>query len=104
MPTNRKGQPFIYNVMDWRKTGNTFVTILAIHVLAIIIHMVLFYLYRIRVFIQRRIERKNLILPTTANAGNASLNDSRVSMVFGSNDGCNNAAFNAGSDNDKPKV
>lgn len=69
------------------------------------IHMTLFYLYRLRVFIQRRIDRNNLILPTTTCTGDASLNDSRVSMVFGgTQDGCNNAAFTGGPELERGKA
>lgn len=87
--------------MDWREPGKAMITVASTHVLAIIVHTILFYIYRTRVFIQRRCRRNTLILPTTS-GDVSSLTDSRVSMVFGGpTEGCNNAGFTGGSEKGK---
>lgn len=77
------------------------VTVFGTLTLAIIVHVLLFWIYKLRVFIQRQFFTTELILPTKANPKqgfNGSMG-SQISMVFsGDNDGCTNDAFKSSSD------
>lgn len=90
----RFGQPFIYHVLDWAKPKRAMVTVAGTLVLAILVHVFLFWVYKLRVFIQRRLNTKSLILPTT-NQSDAT--GSRISMVFGSY-GISNDSFKSSTD------
>lgn len=72
-------------------------------VLAIIVHMILFWIYKLRTFINRRCFATNLILPTSTSPKRrlerGSMGSSQVSMVFGeNNNGCTNQAFKTSAD------
>lgn len=94
---NSFGHHYIYHVLDWSKPRKAMVTVFGTLILAIIVHMILFWIYKLRVFIQRRLIAKEMILPTkvTKQHKNGILhNNSQISMVFGGgNDGCSNEAF-----------
>lgn len=88
---SRKGNPFIYNVLNWEKPEKAMVMVFGTLILAITVHIVLFWIYKLRVFVQRRFFGTESILPTK-NHKSQSLG-SQISMVFGENDGCTNEAF-----------
>lgn len=73
----------------------SFVVVFGTLVLAIIVHVFLFWVYKLRVYVQRRyFSSTELILPTKA--PKKQLNESmgsEISMVFGGDDGCTNQAF-----------
>lgn len=75
------------------------VTVFGTLILAIIVHVTLFWIYKLRVFIQRRYFTTELILPTKTPKQrlNSSLG-SQISMVFGSDEGCANDAFKTSSE------
>lgn len=75
------------------------VTVFGTLVLAIIVHLFLFWIYKLRVFVQRRFINNEMVLPTKAKKQqlNGSLG-SQISMVFGGNDGCTNEAFKSSAD------
>lgn len=90
----RHGHPFIYNVLDWRKPEKASVTVFGTLMLAIIVHTLLFWIYKLRVYVQRKFFTTELILPTKTSKNR--LNDSQgsqISMVFGAEEGCTNEAF-----------
>lgn len=90
----RLGNPYIYNVLNWAKPDKAMVTVFGTLILAIIVHMFLFWVYKLRVFVQRRCFTTKLILP--CNDKKQRLNGStgsQVSMVFSTNDGHTNEAF-----------
>lgn len=88
------GFPYIYNVLDWRKPSLAMKTVMGTLLLAICVHVFLFWVYKIRVFVQRRLYQTKLILPTTAPPLRPSNSmDSKISMVFGEQNGCVNDAF-----------
>lgn len=50
----RKGEPFIYGVLDWKRPEKTIPTIFALLIFGIFAHVILFWIYKLRVFIQQR--------------------------------------------------
>lgn len=68
--------------------------------LAIIVHVMLFWIYKLRVFVQRRFFTTELILPTkTSKDRHIKNRGSQISMVFGADDGCTNDAFKTSTNN-----
>ncbi|XP_031630444.1 protein rolling stone-like [Contarinia nasturtii] len=51
---NAKGKPYIYRVLYWKDIGKASTTVFGVITLGIIIHFVLFWIYKLRVFIRRR--------------------------------------------------
>ncbi|XP_055301375.1 protein rolling stone-like [Sitodiplosis mosellana] len=97
---NILGNPYIYNVLNWNEPGKAMVTVFGTLILAIIVHVTLFWIYKLRVFVQRRYFSTQLILPTKVPKQqrlNSSLG-SQISMVFGGDDGCTNDAFKISSE------
>ena len=86
-------------MLNWNEPGKAMVTVTGTLILAIIVHVTLFWIYKLRVFVQRRFFNTDLILPTkTPNQRlNTSLG-SQISMVFGGDDGCTNDAFKTSSE------
>lgn len=83
--SRRSGQPYIYPVLDWSKPGKALVTTFGTLFLALAVHMFLFSVYKLRVFIQRRCCSTDMILPTTASKMQSTNSlQSRISMVFAS--------------------
>lgn len=80
--------------MNWAYPKKAMVTVAGTLILAITVHMFLFWVYKLRVFIQRRLYTKSLILPTTNQSDQSG---SRVSMVFGSY-GISNESFKTSTD------
>lgn len=92
----RLGLPYIYNVLDWSKPDKALVTTFGTLVLALVVHMFLFTVYKLRVFIQRRFCTTDLILPTSSSKMQSTNSlQSRISMVFA---GETNEAFRTSSD------
>lgn len=52
--SSSKGQHYIYKVLDWSKPGKAFGTFGLTLILAIFVHIALFALYKLRVYVQRR--------------------------------------------------
>lgn len=75
-----------------------FVIVFGTLVLAIVVHVLLFWIYKLRVYVQRKFFATELILPTKAPKQrlNESLG-SQISMVFGAEEGCTNEAFKTSS-------
>lgn len=98
----RLGNPYIYHVLNWAKPGNAMVTVFGTLTLAILVHIFLFWVYKLRVYVQRRYFTTKHILPTKTpkDKHNKSLG-SQISMVFGGDDGCSNDAFKTSSNNVK---
>lgn len=97
--TYSMGHHYIYFVLDWEQPKKAMVTVFGTLVLAIIVHVFLFWVYKLRVFIQRRLMANEMILPTKTTKKqhlNGSLG-SQISMVFGGDDGCTNDAFKTSS-------
>lgn len=92
---NRFGHPYIYNVLDWSSSDPTknAVTVVGTLILSMVIHLVLFGVFRLRVFIHRKCVRSNkeAILFTTPTTIAAAAPNSRISMVLGSYEYNNNA-------------
>lgn len=88
---NRFGHPYIYNVLDWSSSDPTknAVTVVGTLLLSLAIHLVLFGVFRLRVFIHRKCVRtnKDASLSTTAKIA---ASNSRISMVLGSYEYNNN--------------
>lgn len=95
----RKGNHFIYPVLDWSKPGKSMVTVFGTLILAIMVHIMLFWIYKLRVFIHRRFISTKLMLPTKTPTDQFNkTGGSQISMVFG-DDGCTNQAFTSRSNN-----
>lgn len=74
-------------------------TVLGTLLLAICVHIFLFWVYKLRVFLQRRLYETKIILPTTAPKLQPSNSmDSKISMVFGEQNGCVNNGFHNNDD------
>lgn len=100
----RMGHHYIYFVLDWSKPDKAMITVFGTLILAILVHICLFWIYKLRVFLQRRFFATELILPTqiitTTNKDRQSKSSgSQISMVFASNDGCANEAFKTSTSN-----
>lgn len=85
-------------MLNWAEPGKAMITVFGTLILAIIVHVTLFWIYKLRVFVQRRYFSTKLILPIKAPKQhlNNSLG-SQISMVFG-DDGCANDAFKTSSE------
>lgn len=81
---NRFGHPYIYNVLDWSSSDPTknAVTVVGTLLLSLAIHIVLFGVFRLRVFIHRKCVRTNKDASLSTTAAIAASN-SRISMVLG---------------------
>lgn len=73
--------------MDWSKPSSAIVTAVGTVCLAIVVHIILFFVYKLRVQIYDKCTKKNVILPTSQ----AVSTGSQISMVLGS--GYTNDAF-----------
>lgn len=66
-------------------------------ILSIIVHSLIFWVYKLRMFVQRRCFSTSMILPTTTSSkqrlAKGTMGSSQISMVFGEADGCTNQAF-----------
>lgn len=72
-------------MLDWAKPGSAFATAAGTVFLALIVHVALFGVYKLRVFIHDSCTQKNMVLPTKETPRPTS-----ISMVLGSgytNDG-----------------
>lgn len=49
-----EGNPYIYDVLDWRNVGKSSGTLIGTLFLACFVHIVLFFIYRLRVTIHER--------------------------------------------------
>ncbi|XP_055639296.1 protein rolling stone-like [Toxorhynchites rutilus septentrionalis] len=82
--TDKKGRPFIYNVLDWQTPGRSMVTVVGTITLAIIVHVLMFFVYKLRNSIYLRFFNLKPILPT-----NSTINLQQgkacngISMVYG---------------------
>ncbi|XP_055303516.1 protein rolling stone-like [Sitodiplosis mosellana] len=54
---NQHGAHFIYPVLNWAKPGKALITVTSVLLLVIIMHMILFCVYKLRVSTQRRLYR-----------------------------------------------
>lgn len=90
--SSRNGKRYIYNVLDWEKPQKAMVMVFGTLILAITVHIILFWIYKLRVFVQRRFFGTELILPTKSKSPSGKSLGSQISMVFG-DDGCTNEAF-----------
>lgn len=89
-------------MLDWSKPDKAMITVFGTLVLAFIVHILLFWVYKLRVSIQRHFIGTEMILPTAKSDKHLSRSlGSQISMVFGGNDGCTNNAFKANADNTK---
>lgn len=101
---NKKGKPYIYNVIDWSKPQNAFITVIGVLVLSCCIYILLFAFFKLRIFLHRRCLKASFVLPTTS-AKNNGMDDknstgngiqhspSRISMVLGNFKGYENHAY-----------
>lgn len=82
--TDKKGRPFIYNVLDWRSPGKAMVTVVGTIILAVMTHVLMFFLYKLRTFLYVRYFNPKPILPTnsTINLQQGKGCDG-ISMVYG---------------------
>lgn len=82
--TGKNGRPYIYNVLDWRSPGKAMVTVVGTVVLAVIIHVLMFFLYKFRSFVYARWVNPKTILPTNStNNLKQSKSSDGISMVYG---------------------
>ncbi|XP_055593397.1 protein rolling stone [Uranotaenia lowii] len=82
--TNIKGNPYIYNVLDWNKPGAAMITVVGTIILAVIVHVLMFFVYKLRTVMYLRCFNTKPILPTnsTSNLQQGKPNDG-ISMVYG---------------------
>ncbi|XP_055303658.1 protein rolling stone-like [Sitodiplosis mosellana] len=62
---NQQGEHFIYPVLNWATPKKALTYFAAINVLLIIVHTVLFCIYKLRVFIQRKLFITKFAIPQT---------------------------------------
>lgn len=60
----RGGQSYIYPILDWAYPGEAIVVVIGLALLEVAVHMVLFWIYKLRVFLHRRYFGIELILTT----------------------------------------
>ncbi|XP_055903213.1 protein rolling stone [Eupeodes corollae] len=98
------GNPFIYTVLDWRNTQGALITCIGVLLLTCFIYIVVFMVYKVRVFIYRRIYSPAVFNPTTDTTtidGNSKTIDTKgiqhspsgISMVLGNYTGYENQGF-----------
>lgn len=58
------GNHYIYPILDYAKPGMAFAMVAMVAVLICAIHMALFWVYKLRVFIQRKLFSTGFVLPT----------------------------------------
>ncbi|KAH8410023.1 hypothetical protein KR009_004262, partial [Drosophila setifemur] len=101
---NKKGKPYIYHVIDWRKPQSTFITVLGVLILSCCVYILLFAFFKLRLFLHRRCRNARFVLPTSGAKTNGGLEDkpsgngiqhspSRISMVLGNFTGYENQAY-----------
>ncbi|XP_058451661.1 protein rolling stone-like [Malaya genurostris] len=86
--TDRKGRPFIYNVLDWRYPRQAMVTVVGTIVLSVIAQLLMYFAYRVRSHVYVRYFNPKPILSTnsTINLQHGKGRDG-ISMVYGT-DNC----------------
>lgn len=76
----RLGQPFIYPILDWSHPEKALIAAFGILFITIFVHIFLFWIYKLRVFVQRRFFGIEINLTTK-------------SMEFDASNGYTNEAF-----------
>lgn len=76
----RSGQRYIYDILDWAHPDKAIFLVIGIVILELTVQVLLFWIYKLRVHIQRRFFGIELILTTK-------------SMKFSRNNGYTNEAF-----------
>lgn len=61
----RKNQPFIYPTLNWAKPKKALTTMAAVLILVVIVHTILFFICKLRIFTQRRFFATEAMLPIT---------------------------------------
>uniref|UniRef100_A0A182XCJ4 Protein rolling stone n=1 Tax=Anopheles quadriannulatus TaxID=34691 RepID=A0A182XCJ4_ANOQN len=82
--TDRFGRPYIYNVLDWNEPGKAMVTVVGTILLAMIVHMLMFAIYKLRVKIYLRYFNHKPIIPTNSTLQLQTGKCDGISMVYGS--------------------
>ncbi|XP_053662615.1 protein rolling stone-like [Anopheles marshallii] len=90
--TDRFGRPYIYNVLDWNEPGKAMVTVVGTILLAMIVHMLMFAIYKLRVKIYLRHFNHKPIIPTNSTLQLQTGKCNGISMVYGND----NKAFSIG--------
>ncbi|XP_067621784.1 protein rolling stone isoform X3 [Eurosta solidaginis] len=117
---NKKGQPYIYHVIDWNEPLSATLVVFGVVLLSCCIYMMLFTIYKLRIMVYRHVHKASYYLPTTTpntsgieKTENADLSKtvrgngiqhspSGISMVLGNfntTTGYQNEAFTASSEN-----
>ena len=58
------GNHYIYPILDWGKPGMALAMVAMVTVLICAVHMALFWVYKLRVFTQRKLFSTGFVLPT----------------------------------------
>lgn len=64
------GNHYIYNVLDWSKPGTTVGVVAGVLLLAVVAHLAMFLLHKLRALVYSSCCIRPTILPTTANGYN----------------------------------
>jgi hypothetical protein len=91
----RNGNPYIYNVLSWEDPSKAGITVAGTFILAVLYHSIIFWIYRMRLFVYKKWFSENNILPTNQILQTAPITG--ISMVHG-NYGQSNKAFTISSE------
>ncbi|XP_058059006.1 protein rolling stone-like [Anopheles bellator] len=82
--TDLFGRPYIYNVLDWSEPGKAMVTVVGTILLAMLVHILMFAIYKLRVKIYSRYFGGKPIIPTNSTLQlQTGKVDRGISMVYG---------------------
>lgn len=81
------GKHYIYPILDWDYPGKAILTVIGVILLCCALYIFIFYVYKLRVFIHRRYNRKQVFEPSQCTGRPSStpvtLPSNRISMVLG---------------------
>jgi hypothetical protein len=81
---HRKGNRFVYPVLDWSKPSKAMVMVVGTTILGFVLHLLFFTLYKVRYNVYSKFYSKNPINATESTA-NLKAYDGGISMVLGRN-------------------
>lgn len=82
---NPDGNNYIYEVLKWSEPGQAMITVVGVLLLCCVLYIIIFFLYKLRLFIYHRCNRKKMFIPTSYRMSSppVTVPPNGISMVFG---------------------